>query len=601
MLAPRPRLAPGSLQLDRSLLVTAGSLGVLLSTGAAVVSLTGSVPDDGAFALGVGLSIAIPVAVGLYAWRGQIHTRFGRLLVLIGLASFFPALATAGNDLVYSVGRIADWFVVVALIYLMLAFPTGRLPGTPDRALFLSAVGLVAILFLPTALIVHQYPLPTEWTNCRDGCPSNAFMLLHSQPAFVDGFVVPLREALAITLFLAIPARLAYRIRNATPLMRRSLTPVVAFAIITTLAFAFGFAVRRADSGASVLQVLVVVIVLGLPTMSLGFLIGLLRWRLFVASALQRLAFDVRGHPRPDELRDVIAETLCDPTVELAFRNGDGWTDATGTSVTSPAERPGRTITYIREGDRRVAVVDHDSALRDQRAFVRSVGAYALSGYENLRLAADVDASIQDLADSRARILAAADEERRRIERDLHDGAQQRLVALRIRLELAEEQMQQDPVRAKELLHHLGDQVTDALDDVRSLAKGVYPSVLVDRGLAEALRSVALRSPMPVTVDVDGGDNYTQEVEAAAYFCCLEALQNAAKHASHATSVAISLRRNGDLRFEVSDDGPGFSPSDGDPGHGLVNMRDRVEAVGGKLDIRSAPGEGTRVIGRVPV
>ena len=263
--------------------------------------------------------------------------------------------------------------------------------------------------------------------------------------------------------------------------------------------------------------------------------------------------------------------------------------------------QPDRHVTEIRDGDGHMAAIVHDPALRDQQHFVETVGAYALTEYENQRLAANVETSLQDLADSRARILAAADGERRRIERDLHDGAQQRLVALRIRLELAEDQMDQDPLRARALIHALRDDVTDALDDVRSLAKGVYPAVLTDRGLADALRTIALRSPMPVAVSIEGNDRYAEDVEAAAYFCCLEALQNAAKYAADATSVSISLHRNGDLRFEVRDDGPGFTEEAADSGHGLLNMRDRVAAVGGELDVRTAPGQGTRIVGHVPV
>jgi signal transduction histidine kinase len=202
---------------------------------------------------------------------------------------------------------------------------------------------------------------------------------------------------------------------------------------------------------------------------------------------------------------------------------------------------------------------------------------------------------------SQARILGAADDERRRIERDLHDGGQQRLVALRIRLELAEEVMGQDPVQARSLLHRLGREVDTAIDELRSLAAGVYPSLLAARGLSDAIRSAALQSPIPARVAVDGNDRYPEEIETAAYFCCIEALQNVAKHALDASSVSVSLRRNGDLRFEVRDDGAGFEVEDADRGQGLMNMRDRMAAVGGKLEIRSSPGAGTEVVGTIPV
>jgi signal transduction histidine kinase len=260
-----------------------------------------------------------------------------------------------------------------------------------------------------------------------------------------------------------------------------------------------------------------------------------------------------------------------------------------------------RQATLVHDDGSPVAAVIHDAALSEQRSFVEAVGAYAFVWDDNRRLAARVESSLTELRASRARILAAADEERRRIERDLHDGGQQRLVALRIRLELAEELMDQDPGQAREVLHRLGGEVDAALDELRALAAGVYPAVLAARGLSEAIRNAALQSPVPATVKIDGVDRYSREAETAAYFCCIEALQNVAKHAPEATRVSISLSRNGDLRFEVRDNGPGFPLDDAADGRGLVNMRDRMAAAGGELEIHSRPGAGTEVVGTIPV
>jgi signal transduction histidine kinase len=204
-----------------------------------------------------------------------------------------------------------------------------------------------------------------------------------------------------------------------------------------------------------------------------------------------------------------------------------------------------------------------------------------------------------ELAESRVRILAAADAERRRIERDLHDGAQQRLVRLRIRLGLADDLMERDPASARRMIGELEGEIDDCLDDVRSLGAGIYPALLSQRGLAEALRSLARRSSIAPRVAIDGTARYRTEVEAAVYFCCSEALQNVAKHAHGTTGVSISVERHAHLRFEVRDDGPGFSPPDARAGQGLANMRDRIEAVGGTLDVRSTPGQGTSVIGSI--
>jgi signal transduction histidine kinase len=204
-----------------------------------------------------------------------------------------------------------------------------------------------------------------------------------------------------------------------------------------------------------------------------------------------------------------------------------------------------------------------------------------------------------DLAEARYRIIAAGDAERRRIERDLHDGAQQRLALLSVRLGLADDLMERDPASARQMIGELGAEIEDAVTDVRSLAAGVYPTLLADFGLAEALRALARQAPIAASVESDGTDRCRPDVETAVYFCCSEALQNATKHARGATTVSISLKRHREMHFEVRDDGRGFSPPDVRSGQGLANMRDRIEAVGGTVDIRSTPETGTSVIGNI--
>jgi signal transduction histidine kinase len=222
---------------------------------------------------------------------------------------------------------------------------------------------------------------------------------------------------------------------------------------------------------------------------------------------------------------------------------------------------------------------------------------------ENERLSAEVESTVRELRASRTRILASADEERRRIERDLHDGAQQRLVALRIQLRLMEELLEADPERVARKLHSLGDDVNDTIDSIRSLARGVYPSLLAERGLGEALTAAARYAPIATRVHADGVGRHSREVESAVYFCCLEALQNASKHARGGGSVTISLANEAGptLGFEVRDDGAGFDPAKVCAGAGLTNMHDRLAAVGGELAINSTPGLGTVIAGLAPV
>jgi signal transduction histidine kinase len=209
----------------------------------------------------------------------------------------------------------------------------------------------------------------------------------------------------------------------------------------------------------------------------------------------------------------------------------------------------------------------------------------------------------EELRASRARVVTAADAERRRIERDLHDGAQQHLVGLVVNLRLARELAESDPVEAKRLLEAIGTEAKDAVEQLRELAHGIYPPLLLDRGLGEALRAAARRAAATTCVEADGLPRYPPEVEATVYFCCLEALQNATKHAAGASRTTIRVWEElGGLRFEVADDGAGFDPRGPQGrGAGLANMRDRLGALGGRLAVDSTPGHGTSVTGRIPV
>jgi signal transduction histidine kinase len=196
--------------------------------------------------------------------------------------------------------------------------------------------------------------------------------------------------------------------------------------------------------------------------------------------------------------------------------------------------------------------------------------------------------------------VAAQDEERRRLERNLHDGAQQNLVALKVKLGLAESFAEKDPAKAKELVTQLKADADDALETLRDLARGIYPPLLADKGLAAALESQARKATLPVTVDAPGIGRYPQDIEAAVYFCCLEALQNVQKYAGAGTATVRLVENDGTLQFEVEDDGAGFDTSTVKKGSGLTNMSDRLDALGGAATIDSAPGQGARLRGTLP-
>ena len=220
---------------------------------------------------------------------------------------------------------------------------------------------------------------------------------------------------------------------------------------------------------------------------------------------------------------------------------------------------------------------------------------------KNVGLTAELLARLDDLRASRQRLVAAQDEERRRLERNLHDGAQQNLVALKVKLGLAEVYAGKDPEKARQLLAELKSDADEALETLRDLARGIYPPLLADRGLAAALESQARKATVAVEVVADGIGRYPQEVEAAVYFCVLEALQNVQKYASANLARVRLAAQDGHVSFAVTDDGAGFDRTAVNLGSGLQNMSDRLEALGGRVELSSAPGKGTTVEGRVPV
>lgn len=546
------------------------------------------------------LMVAAPVAVGIYAQRNERTRRFGVQLVLVGCGLFVTTLAHSDSSLLYTVARTVGWGMEVAIIYVLCAYPTGRLEAAGERLTVAAGALLVAVLYLPTVL-VSQFPAPSPWSTCVDDCPDNAFAVASSS-ALVDDLMHPARSLLATAIFAAAALVLTRKVRRASPLARTSLTPVLGVAIVRFAAEAAFVVLRGAGVSADAMVPMSIAVNLTIPLMALGFLAGLLHWRLRVARSLERLSERIGTAQDPGSLEATLRSCLEDPMLRLYLPEAGEprvWRSVDGSTLGADAHlEQGRSLCPIVHEGRRVAWVRCDLAICQQPSLVVAIGAVVASFLERERLTSALQSTLAEIDASRTRIAAAADETRRRIERDIHDGTQQRLIALRIRLELVEAEMAGDPERAQTMLRDIGPEVEAVIAEVRDLSRGIYPPLLVEAGPVAAIGGVAAR--LPVDARVEGGlARREQEAEAAVYFCCVEAIQNAIKHSPGLGTITITFggERDGST-FEVADDGCGFDVAAAS-GAGITNMRDRLAAVGGELHVTSSSA-GTRVRGSIP-
>ena len=572
--------------------------------GVAVVVAASGVPADQAFGRGLLelLVIGVPMAAGLYALHTPLDARFGVALVVLSLAWSLTALSETSASVPYTIGRLTTFLVPLSVYYLLLVFPDGRVAPGFDRALSASVFALAAVFFFGTAFLVEAFPVHTPWATCVTDCPDNALFVLDRQPAVMDDVVIPLREWLLVAILAGLSVSMIRRWRAASPLRRRVMAPVVAMGLAMAACQTAFYVARQADAPATLVNTLGAVWGVCVVGVAAAFLVALFRRRLLLADVLARLSSAVRDQPDAARLRGALATALGDPTVELLLRDetSGAWRDSAGGKLPGPpTPPPGRVLAALGEPDGTPGVaVIHDVALCDDPELVRAVTSLALAGWRHGRVVSSLATATAELQESRQRIAETADLERARIERDLHDGAQQRLIALRVRLSLAEDQLHDDPAGAAEAVRELGVEAERALDELRAIAQGVYPSVLKDHGLEAALQAVARRAPVPVHITAAGVERHPLDIESAVYFVSVEEVQNAMKHAPTATGVWIEVSDDDGVRFEVRDDGPGFVPDDNGHG-GLANMRDRMEVIGGRLSIDSAPGGGTRIVGCV--
>jgi signal transduction histidine kinase len=581
--------------------------GALAAGGAVAITLASAAPGRApAAALLHGAVVIVPVALGCAALARRPEDRFALLMVLAGLLWSTTALAESGDAVLYSLGRLLAWGSDVLVLLLLLTFPTGRLRATRERQLMRALFVLLVVGYLSSALYASDYPLPSPYTSCQEGCPGNAFNIVSWNG--LDDVVRVVREGLTVLIYGAAVALLVRRSRESGRLLSLALGPVLAMATFRTLAIVAYFIFRGAGVTGDAIDAIGWLYIASLPLIAISFSVGITLRRLRAAGVLRRLGSRMSAHPSTTDLRDALAEALEDPTVRVVYRvagDDDHWADDTGWPIAAPAAGGDVGLVELRSQDRLLGALLYDAGTGPDPALVDALASFAVVVLENLLLVDRLQTSLDELSASRGRIVAVADASRRAIERDLHDGAQQRLVGLRLKLAVQSDRLADTAPAESAALRQLGGEVEEAIDNIRELALGIYPSLLAEQGLPEALRSAARRSPLWTSVRADGIGRFRREIESTVYFACLEAMQNAVKHADGATEVSVVLSLNngmGDgLAFEVCDDGRGFDQAAVPAGNGLLNVRDRVAAMGGSLRVQSTPQVGTVVAGVLPV
>ena len=534
--------------------------------------------------------VAACMSIGLYWWVARPASRFGPLLIVYGVCAWLIRLQGSNDALIYDIGVLAQAPGFVLVFYLFLSYPMGRLDAVA-RWLMVVLVALSVEFFIPTALFSAGLHGGGPLDRCAPACPENVLQVA-SAPKLVE--VVGEVDSYGTLVFVvAVLIVYAMRFRGASRPQRRALTAVAATSLLFLPAyFIFNFAVSVLFLDTNTLDTLSWGLVVSRVLLPLGFLVALLQSRHFATTALQTLLERLAARPTPDQWRGMVAAALDDDALQLGYHDprAGRFRESGGGELEPPAPR-GRAWVPVERDGQPVAAMVIDESLTEDPELVQAASTATLLAVENGSLEGELRAS-------RTRILEAGHAERRRIERDLHDSAQQRLIALGTHLELTREKL--DNEEEREALAHLGGEVQAAIDELREVAQGLGPRTLAYAGVGPAVKEVAARSATRVAV-VDALPRQSEPVETAIYFCCLECLQNAAKHAGADAHVIITLEQeDGRVCFSVEDDGAGFDPAAVPPGAGLTNLADRLAPVGGTLRIDSRPGRGTRIEGDLP-
>jgi signal transduction histidine kinase len=540
------------------------------------------------------------VVGGLIGTRARPSSRVGVLMILVGVGSLLPDGFYVNLWPVQAVALLIGSIYVVVLAHLFLSFPTGRLTSRFDR-------GLLFALYVsvPLAGISFLFLLPASTALCPS-CPVEHGGI---EPNVAVGVAVArlFDAAWLIAVVVALIRFLRVWLR-ATPLKRRVIAPVAwaAGPVATVLLASFTLQIANGALTGSQAPNMSGILLIALSKISIallpiGFLLGLLRTRMD-RSAVGNLVIELGRSVTPDRIEASLRRVLHDPTLRIIywFPKLAGYRDGNGVPAELERENGRRVEKVISSTGEELAAVVFDGSGEEDRELVTAALAAARMALENGRLHAEIRSQLEEVRSSRKRLQEAGDAERRRIERNLHDGAQQRLVTLALAINLArEEAVLANDTKTAAMLADSGKELLRALEELRELARGIHPSVLVQAGLVPALRSLADRCALPVEVTAPSQlPPLSESAAATLYFVASEALTNAVKH-SHARNVTIRIdATDGWVSLEIADDGGGGAQIG--TGSGLSGLSDRVAAAGGVLRVTSRTDDGTRVSAEIP-